>query len=159
MSLQNVLPGKPNWRGHWCLINWAISNSTPNPYSIPMVFLKQLNIFDTEFVILSKSFFLCKSTKEHLRMFPCLLSQSVFTFLIIWWLHWQKHLCKILSQGNLTEGEGSHNIVDLLVLTSLDQLPYLLKILFMLLTKWVTLMGRSTVLSFPFQLVLPGCPY
>ena len=63
MSLQNVLPGKPNWRGHWCLITWAISNFTPNPYSIPMVFLKQLYIFDTEFVTFSKSFFLCKSAK------------------------------------------------------------------------------------------------
>ncbi len=41
--------------------------------------------------------------------------------------------------------------VDLLVLTSLDQLLFILKILFTFFTKQPTLMGRSTVLSLPLQ--------
>jgi hypothetical protein len=45
--------------------------------------------------------------------------------------------------------------VNLLVLTSLDQLIFKLKILFTFVTKQVTLMRRSTVLSLPLQLVFP----
>jgi hypothetical protein len=48
------------------------------------------------------------------------------------------------------------NTTDLLVLTSLDQLLFILKILFMYLTKQATLSRRSTVLSLPCQLVFPG---
>jgi len=44
---------------------------------------------------------------------------------------------------------------DLLVLTSLDQLLFKLKILFTFLMKQPTLMWRSTVLRFPLQLVFP----
>ncbi len=43
--------------------------------------------------------------------------------------------------------------VDLLVLTSLVQLIFILKILFTYFTKQVTLMRRSTVLNLPLQLV------
>jgi hypothetical protein len=50
---------------------------------------------------------------------------------------------------------GRLNTVDLLVLTSLDQLLLKLKILFTLLTKWAILTRRSTVLSIPLQLVFP----
>ncbi len=45
--------------------------------------------------------------------------------------------------------------IDLLVLTSLHQLLYMLKILIYLFTKHPTLMRRSTVLSPPPQLVFP----
>jgi hypothetical protein len=44
-------------------------------------------------------------------------------------------------------------MVDLLVLTSLEQLILILKILFMYFPKQATLMRRSTVLSLPPQLV------
>jgi hypothetical protein len=47
-------------------------------------------------------------------------------------------------------------MADLLVLTSLDQLLLIMKILFMCLTKQGILMRRSTVLSLPFQFVFPG---
>jgi hypothetical protein len=46
--------------------------------------------------------------------------------------------------------------VDLLVLTGLDQLPLILKILFTFLTKPANLMRRLIVLSLPLQLVFPG---
>jgi hypothetical protein len=46
--------------------------------------------------------------------------------------------------------------VDLLVLTSLDQLILKLKILFGFVTKQATLMRKSTVLSIPLQLGFPG---
>jgi hypothetical protein len=45
--------------------------------------------------------------------------------------------------------------VDLLILTSLDQLIFVLKVLFTLFTKQATLTRRSTVLSLPPQLVFP----
>jgi hypothetical protein len=46
--------------------------------------------------------------------------------------------------------------VDLLVLTSLDQLIFKLKKIFTIVTKQAALTGRSTVLSLPLQLVFPG---
>ncbi len=46
--------------------------------------------------------------------------------------------------------------VDLLVLTSLDKLLFILKILFAFFTKQATFMRRSTVLSIHLQLVFPG---
>ena len=46
--------------------------------------------------------------------------------------------------------------VDLLVLPSLDQLIFQLKILFSFFTKQATLMRRSIVLSLLPQLVFPG---
>ncbi len=46
--------------------------------------------------------------------------------------------------------------VDLLVLTSLDQLFFKLKKIFTIVTKQAALTGRSTVLSLPLQLVFPG---
>jgi len=50
---------------------------------------------------------------------------------------------------------GRLSTVNLLVLTSLDQLIFKLKILFTFFTKQATLMRRSTVLSLPLQLVFP----
>jgi hypothetical protein len=44
---------------------------------------------------------------------------------------------------------------DLLVLTNLDHVVLIMKI-FTLVTKQVTLMRRSTILSLPVQLVFPG---
>ncbi len=52
-------------------------------------------------------------------------------------------------QGSLTEGEG------LLVLSSLDQLLFMLKIFVLLFTKQATLMRWSAVLVLPPQLVFP----
>jgi len=48
---------------------------------------------------------------------------------------------------------GRLSTVDLLVLTRLDQLIFILKILFTSVTKQATLMRRSTVLILPLQLV------
>ncbi len=45
--------------------------------------------------------------------------------------------------------------VDLLVLTSLDKLLFMLKILFIFATKQAILIRRSTILSLPLQLVIP----
>ncbi len=59
------------------------------------------------------------------------------------------------SQGNLTKGEGSVQWTPL----HLDQLLFLLKILFTFLTKQATLMRRLTVLSLPPQLVFPDLAY
>jgi hypothetical protein len=58
------------------------------------------------------------------------------------------------DQGSLTEGEGS---LDLLVLTILDQLLFILKILFTFTTKQRTLTRRSTVPNLPPVRIL--CPY
>ncbi len=52
--------------------------------------------------------------------------------------------------------KGRLSTVDLLVLTSLDQVIFIMKILFNFVTKQTTLMRRSTVLSVPTQLVFPG---
>jgi hypothetical protein len=49
--------------------------------------------------------------------------------------------------------------MDPLALTYLDQLLFLLKILFTFLTKQATLMRRLTVLSLPPQLVFPDLAY
>jgi hypothetical protein len=51
---------------------------------------------------------------------------------------------------------GRLSTVDLLVLTSLEQLTLILKILFSFFTKQATLIRRSTVQSVPPQLVFPG---
>jgi hypothetical protein len=56
-----------------------------------------------------------------------------------------------IFQGSLTEREGSVRLTSL-YLTSLDQLVFILKILFTSFTKQGTLMRRSTVLSLPTQL-------
>jgi hypothetical protein len=57
---------------------------------------------------------------------------------------------KVLMSGRL-------NTVDLLVLTTLDQLLLELKILFTSFTKQAVLMRRSTVLTLPPQLVFHDC--
>jgi hypothetical protein len=54
---------------------------------------------------------------------------------------------------------GRLGTVDLLVLTSLDHLVILLKILITFYTKQATIMRRSTALSLPYQLVVPGVVY
>jgi hypothetical protein len=46
--------------------------------------------------------------------------------------------------------------VDLLVIISLDYLPFILGISCIFVTKQATLMRRSIVLSLPVQLVFPG---
>jgi hypothetical protein len=46
--------------------------------------------------------------------------------------------------------------VVLLVLTTLDQLLFVLKMLFTFVTKQATSIRRSTVLSLPIQLVFPS---
>jgi hypothetical protein len=51
---------------------------------------------------------------------------------------------------------GRFSTVDLLVLTSLDQSLFILKILFTFFTKQATLIRRSTVPSLSPQLVFPG---
>jgi hypothetical protein len=51
-----------------------------------------------------------------------------------------------LIQGSLTKG-SRRSTVDLLVLTSLDQLLFVYKILFTFFTKQATLIRMSTVLS------------
>jgi hypothetical protein len=51
---------------------------------------------------------------------------------------------------------GRLSTVDLLELTSLDHLVFILKRLFSLYTKQVTLMRRLTVLSLPPLLIFPG---
>ncbi len=66
----------------------------------------------------------------------------------------------VIQFGNWKAGKaywrGRLSTVDLLVLTSLDQLLFILKILFTYVTKQAaTLMRRSTVLSLPLQLVFP----
>jgi hypothetical protein len=50
---------------------------------------------------------------------------------------------------------GRISTVDLLVLTSLDQLVFIMKILFTFVTKQVVFMRRSIVLS-PLQLAVPA---
>jgi hypothetical protein len=50
---------------------------------------------------------------------------------------------------------GRITTVDRLVLTSLDQLKFTLKILFNFVTKQATLTRKPTALSLPFQLVFP----
>ncbi len=52
---------------------------------------------------------------------------------------------------------GKLSTVDLFVLTSLDKLILILKILFSFFTKQAALMRRSTVLSLSPQLIFPGC--
>ncbi len=54
---------------------------------------------------------------------------------------------------------GRPSIVDLLVLNSLDQLLFILKILFTSDTKQATLLWRSMVLSLPLKLVFPDCSF
>jgi hypothetical protein len=68
--------------------------------------------------------------------------------------------CRNKKTGLVTAGKpyrrGRLDTVDLLVLTSLDQVIFILKILFTCSTKQPTLIRRSTGLSFPLQLVFPG---
>jgi hypothetical protein len=61
-----------------------------------------------------------------------------------------------IVQGSLADW-GRISTVDLLVLTSLDQLIFILKILFSFLQNKLILTRRSTVLSLPPQLVFPAC--
>ncbi len=51
---------------------------------------------------------------------------------------------------------GILSTVDLLVLTSLDKLILILKIIFLFFTKQASLIRRSTALSLPPKLVFPG---
>ncbi len=60
-----------------------------------------------------------------------------------------------IGQGSLTEGKAQCR--DLLVLTSLDLLLFKLEILFTYVTKQVTLMKKSSVLSPSLSVSVP-CP-
>jgi hypothetical protein len=62
----------------------------------------------------------------------------------------------LLSPGN-TNWRGKFRTIHLLVLTSLDHMLLILKTLFF--AKQRTLKRRSTVLSLPFQLVLPALTF
>ena len=64
-----------------------------------------------------------------------------------------KFLC---PQPGKSNWRGRLSTVDLLVLTSLDQLLLTLKVLFTFFTKQPTIMRRSTVLKLPPQLVFPA---
>jgi hypothetical protein len=55
--------------------------------------------------------------------------------------------------------KGKLSTIDLLVLTSFNELVFILRILFTLFTKQATLMRRSTILNLPLQLVFPGVTY
>ncbi len=66
----------------------------------------------------------------------------------------QKRLTGSLISGK-SYRRGRFCTVDLLALTSLDQLLFILKISFSFLVKQPILMRRSTVLSLSFQLVFP----
>ena len=64
------------------------------------------------------------------------------------------------SKNTLVSGKPDRKVrlstVHLLVLTRLDQLFFILKILFAFVTKQPTLMRRSTVMSLPGKLVFPA---
>ena len=62
--------------------------------------------------------------------------------------YWPKKAWKPYQRGTIST-------VGLLVIRCLDQLLYILEILYTFLTKQVTLMRRSTVLILPPQLVFP----
>jgi hypothetical protein len=62
----------------------------------------------------------------------------------------------LLVEPGKSYRRGRLSTVDLLVLTSLDRLLFILKILLNSFTKQATLMRRSTVLSIPRYLVFPG---
>jgi hypothetical protein len=72
--------------------------------------------------------------------------------------HWQ-YVIYHLRHGKVNAGKsyrrGRLPTVDLLVLTSLKHLLFMIKILFRCLTKQATLLRRSTVLSLSPQLVFP----
>jgi len=54
---------------------------------------------------------------------------------------------------------GRLSTVDLIVLTSLDQLVFLIGNIIFFFTKQATLMRRPSVLSLPPQLVFPAASY
>jgi hypothetical protein len=59
------------------------------------------------------------------------------------------------TQPGKSYRKGRLSTFDLLVLTSLDQLLFISKILFTLISKQATFIRRSTVLSLPSQLAFP----
>jgi hypothetical protein len=61
-----------------------------------------------------------------------------------------------LGTSGKTNWRGRLSTVNLLVLSGLDQLLFILIILLTLFTKQATIIRRSTVLSLPLWLVLPG---
>jgi hypothetical protein len=67
-------------------------------------------------------------------------------------------LKRYLHQGSLCCREKL-GIVDLLALTSLEQLLLITETLLTFFTKQVVLLRRSTVLSLPLQLVFPAYIY
>ncbi len=78
---------------------------------------------------------------------------------ILTWLIINEYILACYSPWN-PYWKGRLSTIDLLVLTSFDQLLVLLKILFTYLTKQLTLMRRSTVLlSLPLQLEFPALSY
>ncbi len=73
--------------------------------------------------------------------------QKVLPEILLWrWLWW--------AEAGNPYWRGRISTVDLLVLTSSDQLLLMLKLY--IFTKWHNLMRRSTVLNISFQLGFPG---
>ncbi len=78
------------------------------------------------------------------------------------WLYLYAEICYIVPNQALKVlagkpyWRGRISTVDLLVLTSLDQLLFILKLYFSFNTKQPILMRRSIVLSHPLQLGFPG---
>ena len=68
---------------------------------------------------------------------------------------WRKESLQFKIETGKSYWRGRLSTVYLLVLTSIDHLLFLFKILFNFVTKRATLMRRSTVLSLPFQLAFP----
>ncbi len=66
--------------------------------------------------------------------------------------------CRRMTSGQPGNpySEVKLSTVDLLVLSSLDQLLFQLKILFIFVKNQATVMWRSSVLSLPLQIVFPG---
>ena len=61
-----------------------------------------------------------------------------------------------MLESGKSYSRGRLSTVDLLVLTRLDELSFILRVLFTFSMKQTILMRRSTVLSLPTQLVFPA---
>jgi hypothetical protein len=76
------------------------------------------------------------------------LKQSIFALRYLWLME--------SVQARKPYRKGRLSTVELLVLSSLDQLLFIMKALLTFLTKQSMSMRGSTVLCFPLQLVFPG---
>ncbi len=95
---------------------------------------------------------ICFTTNVHF----CYLKLNTCADVVNKWILVTSHVVRMArKQLNVLSGNpywrGRLNTVDLLVLTSLDQLIFIWKILFIFSTKLATLVRRLTALSLPFQ--------